>query len=96
MLATPLKLELRKQTHANTKCYQWPSVVIAVTTILEVCDFKWRTLGSVTVKKKYWNRFSDSRNRIVVINIKIADIIVCYTKIVEIFKENCRKQQYFS
>jgi hypothetical protein len=51
MLATPLKLELHKQTHANTKRYQWPSVVIAVTTILEVCDFKWRTLGSVTVKK---------------------------------------------
>jgi hypothetical protein len=45
---------------------------------------------------EYWNRFSDSRNRIVVINIKIADIIVCYTKIVEIFKENCRKHQYFS
>jgi hypothetical protein len=40
MLATPLKLELHKQTHANTKHYQWPSVVIAVTTILEVCDFK--------------------------------------------------------
>jgi|JI9StandDraft_1071089.scaffolds.fasta_scaffold796950_1 hypothetical protein len=55
MLATPLKLELRKQTHANTKCYQWPSVVIAVTTILEVCDFKWRTLGSVTVKIKIVN-----------------------------------------
>jgi hypothetical protein len=98
MLATPLKLELCKQTHANTKGYQWPSVVIAVTTILEVRDFKWRTLGSVTVKKnsEYWNRFSDSRNRIVVINIKIADIIVCYTKIVEIFKENHRKHQYFS
>jgi hypothetical protein len=47
-------------------------------------------------KSEYWNRFSDSRNRIVVINIKIADIIVCYTKIVEIFKENCRKHQYFS
>jgi hypothetical protein len=40
MVATPLKLELRKQTRANTKCYQWPSVVIALTTILEVCDFK--------------------------------------------------------
>jgi hypothetical protein len=45
---------------------------------------------------EYWNRFSDSRNRIVVINIKIADIIVCYTKIVEIFKENRRKHQYLS
>jgi hypothetical protein len=45
---------------------------------------------------EYWNRFSDSRNRIVVINIKIADIIVCYTKIVEIFKENRRKHKYFS
>jgi hypothetical protein len=55
MLATPLKLELHKQTHANPKCYQWPSVVIAVTTILEVCDFKWRTLGSVTVKIKIVN-----------------------------------------
>jgi hypothetical protein len=55
MLATPLKLELHKQTRANTKCYQWPSVVIAVTTILEVCDFKWRTLGSVTVKIKIVN-----------------------------------------
>jgi hypothetical protein len=62
MLATPLKLELRKQTHANTKCYQWPSVVIAVTTIFEVCDFKWRTLGSVTVKKK--------------VNIGIGSVIV--------------------
>jgi hypothetical protein len=40
MVATPLKLELRKQTCANTKRYQWPSVVIALTTILEVCDFK--------------------------------------------------------
>jgi hypothetical protein len=40
MMATPLKLELRKQTRANTKRYQWPSVVIALTTILEVCDFK--------------------------------------------------------
>jgi hypothetical protein len=40
MVATPLKLELRKQTRVNTKRYQWPSVVIAVTTILKVCDFK--------------------------------------------------------
>jgi hypothetical protein len=55
MLATPLKLELRKQSHYNTKHYQWPSVVIAVTTILEVRDFKWRALGSVTVKIKIVN-----------------------------------------
>jgi hypothetical protein len=40
MVATPLKLELCKQTCANTKRYQLPSVVIALTTILEVCDFK--------------------------------------------------------
>jgi hypothetical protein len=39
-VATPLKLELRKQTHANTKRYQWPSVVIELTTILEKCEFK--------------------------------------------------------
>jgi hypothetical protein len=55
MLAIPLKLELCKQTRANTKRYQWPSVVIAGTTILEVCDFKWRPLGSVTVKIKIVN-----------------------------------------
>ena len=35
-------------------------------------------------------------DRIVVINIKIADIIVYSTKIVEIFKKICRKHQYFS
>jgi hypothetical protein len=40
MVATPLKLELHKQTRANTKRYQWPGVVVALTTILEVCDFK--------------------------------------------------------
>jgi len=40
MVDATLKLELCKQTCANTKRYQWPSVVIELTTILEVCEFK--------------------------------------------------------
>jgi hypothetical protein len=63
MVDATLKLELCKQTCANTKRYQWPSVVIELTTILEVCDFKERTLGSVTVKIK-------------IVNIRIGLVIV--------------------